>query len=420
MTKKVQKQATDLDPSAMSIDAARNKIFALLPDFDETETLATASSRGRIAADTIVAPNPVPAFRNSAMDGYAFKHEDQLTTLKIIDKSLAGHPSRNQLTSGECVRITTGARLPDDADTVVQQENVSVSEQNLVIEKLPEKGFHVRQIGSDLNAGASLITSGTHLSPASLAVLTSHGISSISVKKKLKVAVFSTGDELVDAKPNVNAAQIIDANRCLLSNMLSNEHTDVFDLGIVADNLESLATKFNEAASSADIVLSSGGASVGDADYIKTVLEEHGKMHMWKVAMKPGRPLVFGLLQSNTPYFGLPGNPVSAAVTCLQFVKPSIRYMLGQAQAQLPHLSATLLSDTKKLPGRTEFQRGVLSIDEKGTCSVDSTGVQDSHMISSLQHANCFIELDSDSDGAKAGEQVNVLPFSLFSDLPVL
>ncbi len=409
---------SDEDPSALSIEAAREKIYSLLPDTTTVESIALSNALGRVVAADVVTTKDIPGFRNSAMDGYAFRHKDAQSELKLVGKSLAGHPASNSLGHGECVRITTGARLPDEADTVVQQENVSVSDNVVSVEKMPEAGFHVRQIGSDCTQGEVLVNANSRVTAATIAVLVAHGITSLSVKSTLKVAIFSTGDELVDANPRADTAQIIDANRSLLSAILGNASVEIIDIGIVADDHTAIANAF-ERAQEADAVISSGGASVGDADFIKAVLAQRGEMHMWKVAMKPGRPLVFGLLDTHTPYFGLPGNPVSAAVTCLQFVMPSLDRMLGLSEALIPHISASMQSSSSKLPGRVEFQRGVLSKDTNGAWIVDTAGMQDSHRLSSLQKANCLIELPNSSAGVSKGDIVQVIPYTLFANSPV-
>jgi len=237
----------------------------------------------------------------------------------------------------------------------------------------------------------------------------------INVFRKIKVAVFSTGDELVDAGDSLPVGGIYDANRALLTALLSGPSVEVYDVGIVEDSIDALHRAFAKC-NGADLILSSGGVSVGDADYVRPVLERIGTLHVWKIAVKPGRPLTFGLLNKNQPYFGLPGNPVSAAVTCLFFVQSALRQLLHQKPIELPRIEAQLSSPLKKLPGRVEYQRGRLEQTPSGIWQVSTTGLQDSHVISSLHHANCFIELGFDNAGVKAGEAVAVIPFAHFND----
>jgi len=352
------------------------------------------------------------------MDGYAFKHSEGAAALKIAGYSLAGHPGPDQVNENECVRITTGARVPDFADTVVQQENVSIQDDIVSIDKLPVVGHHIRLPGSDSRKNSPLLTAGQYLGAAQIAVLVSHGIVQLSVLRKVRVAIFSTGDELVDAGNDIPPGCIVDANRALLSGLLNKPSIQIVDLGIVKDSENALQKAFSEA-SKADVIISSGGVSVGDADFVRTVLEQHGSLALWKIAMKPGRPLTFGQLTNRQPYFGLPGNPVSAAVTCIMFVIPAIQHLLGQPAAIQPKMSAVLNGKISKLAGRVEYQRGLLQQHENGQWMVTTTGLQDSHVISSLHKANCFVELGIESIGAAAGDRVTVLPFQLFGESPI-
>jgi len=307
------------------------------------------------------------------MDGYAYRHAEGAHTLSVSARSLAGHPSDDQAQTNECHRITTGARVPDFADTVVQQENVEINDNNLVIKQHPIQGFHVRPAGSDSEKGSLLMRAGQRLAAAQIACLHSHGIVEITVLRRVEVAVFSTGDELVNAGGELKTGQIYDANRALLSALLESPAVNVTDFGIVEDSVPALEKVLTQCAS-ADVVISSGGVSVGDADFVRPVLEKTGDLHMWKIAMKPGRPLTFGLLNKHQPYFGLPGNPVSAALTCIMFVMPALQTLLQQTTLQLPRINAKLTSELKKLPGRVEYQRGVLSNNDSGEWIVTTTG----------------------------------------------
>jgi len=407
--------STDADPNSISIKAALQIILAHMPSIEQTETIAVQQALGRVLSCELISPINVPAFRASAMDGYAYKHSHGTDALLISDRSLAGHPSNDKANDRECHRITTGARVPDFADTVVQQENVEISDNVVTIKHHPNIGHHVRATGSDCAKGAILMCKGQPIGAAQIATLCSHGLVEVEVFRRIKVAVFSTGDELVDAGGSLPVGSIYDANRALLASMLSSPTVEVIDLGIVEDNVDALQVAIARCAG-ADLILSSGGVSVGDADYVRPVLERIGTLHLWKIAVKPGRPLTFGLLNKNQPYFGLPGNPVSAAVTCLLFVQPAIRKLLGQPPIELPRIKAQLTSPLKKLPGRVEYQRGHLKQDTAGVWCVSTTGLQDSHVISSLHQANCFIELAYDNAGAEVGATVDIIPFAHFND----
>lgn len=406
---------TDDDPNSISIENARQVIFAALPAITDTQNLSVHHALGRVLANDVLAPVDVPSFRASAMDGYAIRHDETQNKLRISDTSLAGHPSANSANENECHRITTGARIPDFADTVVQQENVSIKNDSIIIDHQPKRGHHVRAIGSNSEKDTVLLNQGQRLGAAQIASLFAHGIKTVSVVRKLKIALFSTGDELVDNGGTLKEGDIFDANRALLGNMLNQPTIDVLDLGIVADTVDALQ-KTLEQCNDADLILSSGGVSVGDADFVRPVLEQMGKLHIWKIAVKPGRPLTFGKIHQQIPYFGLPGNPVSAAVTCLLFVKPAAKKMLGEKQNDLPRVKAKLTTALKKLSGRVEYQRGVVEQNEDGEWLVSTTGIQDSHVVTSLHVANCFIELGFGSTGAEAGELVDIVPFAHFAE----
>jgi len=349
------------------------------------------------------------------MDGYAVRCSEVDSTLSITGQSFAGHPGPDSMPAGSCQRITTGARVPNDADAVVQQENTDKVEGAIVIRKAPTSGLNIRPPGSDSQAGARLIQTGTLLGAAQLALLAAHGIDKIQVRKQLHIALFSTGDELSEPQQSLSPGRIYDANRPLLKAMFASPAIRITDLGICSDNeIDIESTLFG--ARGADLVISSGGVSVGDADHVRAVLERVGSVDIWKIAMKPGRPLTFGFSQSNQAYFGLPGNPVSAALTGLLFVKPAIRRMLGMTPLENPPIQLPLHGQISKLPGRVEFQRATMQIDEDGEWQVFTTGLQDSHVLTSLHRANCLIKLPLGSSGANSGDIVHVIPFLHFSD----
>jgi len=404
----------DADPSAITIEAARERILNALTPLSKTVQINTADALGRILATDVVSPVDVPPFRASAMDGYALRFAEHEGLLDIAGTSLAGHPGPDIFPTASCIRITTGARVPDDADTVVQQENIELNDNRVRVCKAPNKGLHVRLAGSDSTRGSLLLSTGTRLGAAEIAVLAAHGIAELSVFEKLKVGIFSTGDELIDADATPEPGQIFNANGRLLESLLSCTPLDIIDLGIVGDSPEALRTLLDSSVA-CDVLVSSGGVSVGDKDHVREVLGESGSVDLWKIAMKPGRPLTFGFTRHQQPYFGLPGNPVSAAITALLFVRPALNHVLNTSTASLPPLLLPTMSTLSKLPGRVEFQRGILNQDADGNWQVSTTGLQDSHVLSSLQKANCLIELSMGSAGAEVGELVRVYPYQYFA-----
>ena len=415
MTSADQPTLCDADPSALKMQDALDKILAHCSQVTSTELVDTSNAMHRVTAVDINATLSVPPFRSSAMDGYAYRHAEGSEPLSIVGTSLAGHPYEGQIPRNACVRITTGAAVPDDADTVVMQENVEVSEQIVNVKIPPTPNFNVRNIGSDHLAGQPLLSTGISIKAAEIALLASHGFDQIRVKRKLRVAVLSTGDELHRAGETLKPGGIYDSNRALLISMLQSPAIECLDAGICTDDIKSLKAAFNKI-DGADIVITTGGVSVGDADFVRTALETSGEIAMWKIAMKPGRPLTFGKLDSSALFFGLPGNPVSAAITCLFFVKPTLDTLLGKATKELITVSAILDTDLRKLAGRVEYQRGILSGNAADGYRVTTTGLQDSHVLTSLQRANCLVELPLLSTGSDAGDTVTTIPFSSIGD----
>ncbi|NND90979.1 MAG: molybdopterin molybdotransferase MoeA [Granulosicoccus sp.] len=405
----------DADPTALTIGQALERIKSTLPRVRDSETIGCDEALGRISSCEVYSSMSVPSFRASAMDGYAVRVADCDGSLKVAGKSMAGHPGIDRLEKRTCQRIMTGARVPDDADAVIQQENVEPGEDSITVRVRPVVGLNIREPGSDSRDGALLIGFGCRLGPAELALLAAHGIDRVSVYRRLTIAVFSTGDELRNAGSRLETGQIYDANRPLLQAILDNNAISMIDLGISKDSTIELRKRL-DAAHDADMIISSGGVSVGDADHVRQVLERIGKVSVWKIAVKPGRPLTFGLSHSRQAYFGLPGNPVSAAITSLFFVKPAIRYMLGSDSPLFPPLQVRLVDTLNKHPGRIEYQRAILQCNQDAQWQVSTTGLQDSHVLTSLHRANCLIELDTNSTGANPGDIVRVYPFTHFSD----
>jgi molybdopterin molybdotransferase len=412
--------ADDYDPNSMPVDKAREYIRTFLTPVTATERVHVRSGLGRVLAADIESPIAVPGHDNSAMDGYAVRFDDLSdsapVTLDVIGSSFAGKPFAAAVERGNAVRIMTGGVLPQGADTVVMQEMVKADGNRVTIPpradaKIRSRGINTRKAGEDLKVGSIAIARGVRLNPAEIGMIASLGINEITVYRKLRVAFFSTGDELRSIGQPLAAGEIYDSNRYTLHGMLSKLDCEIVDMGVVVDEPQAVEQAFATAASIADVVITSGGVSVGEADYIKTVLDKLGEVLFWKIAMKPGRPLAYGKLGS-AHFFGLPGNPVSVMVTFYQFVRDALLILAGQTRLPLlPTFKATLRSNVKKAPGRTEFQRGVLVVDPDGGYSVTTTGDQGSGILSSMSQANCFIILGPEVGNVAAGEAVDVQMF---------
>ena len=404
----------DYDPNAMSVTQARQFIQQFLSPVVETETVATMQALGRVLAADIVSPSNVPNHNNSAMDGYAFKYSEGIKIIKIIGTAFAGKAFEGIVKAGECVKIMTGAVIPQGTDTVVMQERIAIKSDCITLLEVPIKGVNVRLAGEDLKIGQTVLASGHVLKPADLGLAASLGISEISVFRKLKVAFFSTGDELVSVGKPLEIGKIYDSNRYTLFGMLSKLGVEISDLGVVKDNPDLLEKTLLEAAQNNDVVITSGGVSVGEADYMKGLLEKHGQVLFWKINMKPGRPLAYGKVQGKNEkpahYFGLPGNPVSAMVTFYQFVREALICLMGSHIKPLPIFKVECTENIKKMTGRTEFQRGIL-FEDAGTWKVKPLPNQGSGVLSSMSAANCFIVLDDSVGNCEAGKMVNVQLF---------
>lgn len=396
----------DYDPNAMSVTQARQFIKQFLSPVREAEALPICESLGRVLATDIVSPSNVPNHNNSAMDGFAFKFSANLKTLKIIGTALAGQPFMGNLNAGECVKIMTGAVIPAGADTVVMQERIAIKSDRITLLEETKQGANVRLAGEDLRIGQTVLTKGHIMKPADLGLAASLGIAEVPVYRKLKVAFFSTGDELVGVGKPLQEGQIHDSNRYTLYGMLTRLAAQISDLGNVPDDSAQLEAALLQAAQNNDVVITSGGVSVGEADYMKALLAKHGQVLFWKMNMKPGRPLAYGKIAS-AHYFGLPGNPVATMVTFYQFVREALLMLQGATPKPLPMLMVECTEPIKKATGRTEFQRGVL-YDDAGVWKVKPTGNQGSGILSSMSAANCFIVLDEATGNCAAGELVKV------------
>lgn len=396
----------DYDPNAMSVAQARLFIKQFLSPIREAETLLIRESLGRVLAEDIVSPSNVPNHNNSAMDGFAFKFSANLKTLKIIGTAFAGQPFMGNLNAGECVKIMTGAVIPAGADTVVMQERIAIKSDRITLLEETKQGANVRLAGEDLRIGQTVLTKGHLMKPADLGLVASLGIAEIPVYRKLKVAFFSTGDELVGVENPLQEGQIYDSNRYTLYGMLTRLGAQISDLGNVPDDPAQLEATLLQAAQNNDVVITSGGVSVGEADYMKALLAKHGQVLFWKMNMKPGRPLAYGKIAS-AHYFGLPGNPVATMVTFYQFVREALLMLQGASPKPLPMLMVECTEPIKKATGRTEYQRGVL-YDDAGVWKVKPTGNQGSGILSSMSAANCFIVLDEAAGNHAAGELVKI------------
>ncbi len=415
----IKKQAScndEFDPDSLSFEQALARIKESIQPIKGKKNVTIREAAGHILAEDVTSPLNVPPFINSAMDGYAINASDIPsstgdTELKVIGKSFAGKPFDGKINSGETVRIMTGAVVPNGADTVIMQEHAEVKGSYIKISSEHKAKQNVRNPGDDFFIGDTIIKAGERLSPAKLGLLASVGITEFKVIRKPVVAFFSTGDELKGVGQHLEPGDIYDSNRYILFGMLEKMGVECIDMGVVPDIKEEIELTLKEAANIADLVITSGGASVGEADFIKIILDEIGEVGFWKIAMKPGKPLAFGHI-NDTVFFGLPGNPVSAMATFYQFVQPSLRLLEGESISAPVKLQARCISKLKKRPGRTDFQRGIMSSDSNGQLIVDTTGIQGSHMLSSMAKANCFIVLTRDAGDIEEGETVEVQPFN--------
>src|SRR3954470_4427687 len=404
--------ADDYDPNSMPVAKARAFIHQFLKPIEGTVRVPIRAALGRVLAEDILSPVNVPSHRNSAMDGWAMRGADLKadgeTTLQEIGASFAGKPFNGKVAAGQCVRIMTGGVVPEGADTVVMQERAKASGKSVAFAAGQKTGQNVREAGEDLKAGAVALKRGRIVRPAELGLIASLGIGEVAVFRPLRVAFFSTGDELKSIGTSLGAGEIYDSNRYTLHGMLTRLGCEVLDMGVVRDEPAALERAFAEAAANADVVITSGGVSVGEADFVKGMLGQLGEVVFWKIAMKPGRPLAYGRI-GGAHFFGLPGNPVSVMVTFYQFVRDALLVLSGAHPVEpVPTFTATCTQRLKKAPGRTEFQRGILSRAADGRLEVKPTGEQGSGILKSMSDANCFIILGDATGNVEAGASVEV------------
>lgn len=405
------------DANALTVAQAQALIAQSVSCVTATETLPLKQLLGRVLASDVISPINVPAYNNSAMDGYAL-HRDDLAakTLHVVGTALAGKRYTGTVQRGECVRIMTGAVIPSGCDTVVPQELTQAVNQQAIsfAVSVVQPGANRRMAGEDLALGKPALSKGKMLTPADLGLLASLGIAEASVQRKLRVAYFSTGDELRSIGEPLPEGCIYDSNRYTLHGMLTRLGCEPIDMGVVNDNPVALEAALKAACEQADAIITSGGVSAGDADYMKQLLAQLGNVHFWKIAMRPGRPMAFGALTTNghrAVLFGLPGNPVAVMVSFYFFARAALLQMMGANSQPLPVMRALSAQPIRKKPGRTEYQRGILSLDTNNQPSVRITGSQGSGMLSSMSEANCIIMLSHELGDVQTGDAVEVILF---------
>jgi molybdopterin molybdotransferase len=404
----------DLTPSGMlSVDEGRDRILSQIEALQNTQKVDLKAALGQIVSRDILSPVNVPQHTNSAMDGYAIRGDDlDRANYNVVAQVMAGHSYDTPLEKGQAVRIMTGAPVPECADTVVMREQAEQSGDTVTFNlnmSAIYAGQNVRQAGEDLAIGQAAVAAGAKIEAPELGMLASLGIDSVKINAPVRVAIFSTGDEVQHPGEAQKTNCIYDSNRYTLHAMLTQAGCDVIDLGIIEDSEASLEATLVKASEQADLILSSGGVSVGDADYIKTVLDKLGQINFWRINMRPGRPLAFGQI-TDTPFFGLPGNPVAVMVVFLQFVEPAIRKLQGIKNWQPEVLNAIASERFRSRPDRTEYTRGIFGFDANGRLTVKSTGQQGSGILRSMSEANCLVEVLPDQTNAEVGDTVRVIP----------
>jgi molybdopterin molybdotransferase len=406
-------QPTAPGRSALSVDQARQAILSALRPVPGWEQVAIRDALDRVLARDVIAPHNVPAHDNSAMDGYAVSSADCCegeTRLNVVGTALAGKAFSGHIGKGQAVRIMTGAMVPRGADCVVPQEFTRSEGEQVLISGPLKAGHNIRRAGEDLAKDAPALRAGARIGPAELGLIASLGIAEVTIHRRLRVAFFSTGDEVASIGKPLAPGQIYDSNRYTLFGALTRLGCELIDMGVIPDQPERLEAAFAEAAASADVILTSGGVSVGEADFIKEMMNRMGQVDFWKLNIKPGRPMAFGRI-GPTWLFGLPGNPVAVMVTFYQFVQDALLALMGVSPLpDRPTHLARCSSDIRKMPGRREYVRAILTQCD-GESTVTPTGAQGSGVLSSMSDANCFIVLPEGRESVHAGEQVEVQMF---------
>jgi molybdopterin molybdotransferase len=423
------------DPNSLRADKVNAFLSELVNPVSDTETVALFDGLNRVLAEDIISPISVPPHDNSAMDGFAFRGDqldvNQPLQLAIIGTALAGKAWQGTVGLGECLKIMTGAIMPESLDTVVPQEMVTLNTEKTHITIAPnalQQGDNRRKAGEDLQQGAPALLKGAHLTPAALGLIASLGLPTVTVFRKVRVAYFSTGDEILSLGDSPREGAVYDSNRYTVFGLLTRMGCEVIDIGVVRDEPTLLEAAFTKAASVADAIITSGGVSVGEADYTRAMMKklgaESGGVAFWRIAMRPGRPMAVGRISSSqhkyslSSYennsailFGLPGNPVAVMVTFLAFVRPALLKMMGSSATTPPLLKARSTEAIRKKPGRTEYQRGTVSTTPEGTLDVKTTGNQGSGVLSSMVQANGLIVLHHDQNSVDIGDEIDVMMF---------
>ncbi|ENS4969387.1 bifunctional molybdopterin-guanine dinucleotide biosynthesis adaptor protein MobB/molybdopterin molybdotransferase MoeA [Vibrio fluvialis] len=400
-----------LSPAFLSVEQGRQNILDAVKVLTESESVAVNEGYQRVLSEAVTSPINVPAYRNSAMDGYAIRSEDiGLAQFELVAEVMAGHGYNKVLQAGQTVKIMTGAPVPEGADTVVMREQAQTNGNRVSFgDAYIKPGQNVRQAGEDLALGQYVFEVGQRVLSAEMGMIASLGFTTLPVYRKLKVALFSTGDEVQAPGSEQNDHCIFDSNRYTLMGLLTNLGCEIIDLGIIEDDEARMMETLQHAAENADVVMTSGGVSVGDADFIKSALEKLGQIDFWRINMRPGRPLAFGHIQ-NKPFFGLPGNPVAVMVSFINFVEPALRKMQGETNWTPLKINAIAMEELRSRQGRTEFSRGVYTLNELGQLTVKITGKQGSGILRSMSEANCLIEINPAIDTVKVGESVTIIP----------
>ncbi|EMN7343924.1 bifunctional molybdopterin-guanine dinucleotide biosynthesis adaptor protein MobB/molybdopterin molybdotransferase MoeA [Vibrio parahaemolyticus] len=400
-----------LSPAFLSVVQGQEKILSLVNTVSEIEACKIENAYGRVLAEHIISPVNVPQCTNSAMDGYAIRSDDvDRDSYQVVAEVMAGHAYDQPLQVGQAVKIMTGAPTPLNGDTVVMREQASQEGDKVTFNGSNIKaGQNVRQAGEDLAIGSDVFTAGTRLASPEMGMIASLGFGEANVFRKLKVAVFSTGDEVQAPGTEQKANSIYDSNRFTIMGMLEKLGCEILDFGILEDNEQLMIEALENASAQADVVMTSGGVSVGDADYIKLALDKLGQIDFWRINMRPGRPLAFGQI-NNKPFFGLPGNPVAVMVSFINFVEPALRKMQGEQGWKPLKVNAIATENLRSRQGRTEFSRGIYELDDTGRLTVRTTGKQGSGILRSMSEANCLIEISPAVDTVKAGESVTIIP----------
>ncbi|EJC7035924.1 bifunctional molybdopterin-guanine dinucleotide biosynthesis adaptor protein MobB/molybdopterin molybdotransferase MoeA [Vibrio parahaemolyticus] len=400
-----------LSPAFLSVVQGQEKVLSLVNTVSEIEACKIENAYGRVLAEDIISPVNVPQYTNSAMDGYAIRSDDvDRDSYQVVAEVMAGHAYDQPLEVGQAVKIMTGAPTPLNGDTVVMREQASQEGDKVTFDGANIKaGQNVRQAGEDLAISSDVFTAGTRLASPEMGMIASLGFGEANVFRKLKVAVFSTGDEVQAPGTEQKANSIYDSNRFTIMGMLEKLGCEILDFGILEDNEQLMIEALENASAQADVVMTSGGVSVGDADYIKLALDKLGQIDFWRINMRPGRPLAFGQI-NNKPFFGLPGNPVAVMVSFINFVEPALRKMQGEQGWKPLKVNAIATENLRSRQGRTEFSRGIYELDNTGRLTVRTTGKQGSGILRSMSEANCLIEISPAIDTVKAGESVTIIP----------